>query len=57
MTRRWITDLILVGPAALAVVLFIFLPVCVVFVLAFTDYQFGAKTANWSGLASLSRSG
>lgn len=40
----------LVGPAALAVVLFIFMPVCVVFVLAFTDYQFGATTANWVGL-------
>lgn len=50
MTRRWLTDLMLVGPAALAVVLFIFLPVCVVFVLAFTDYQFGATTANWVGL-------
>lgn len=49
MSRRWITDLILVGPAALAVVLFIFLPVAVVFVLAFTDYQFGARTANWVG--------
>lgn len=50
MTRRWLTDLMLVGPAALAVVLFIFMPVCVVFVLAFTDYQFGATTANWVGL-------
>ncbi len=50
MRRRWLTDLLLVGPAALAVVVFIFLPVCVVFVLAFTDYQFGAKTANWVGL-------
>lgn len=49
MTRRWLTDLWLVGPAALSVVLFIFLPVFVVFVLAFTDYQFGAKTANWIG--------
>lgn len=49
MTRRWLTDLWLVGPAALSVVLFIFLPVFVVFVLAFTDYQFGAKTANWVG--------
>lgn len=48
------TDLILVGPAALATVLFIFLPVLVVFVLAFTDYQFGAKTANWVGLENFS---
>jgi multiple sugar transport system permease protein len=50
MTRRWLTDLILVGPAALAVVLFIFLPVVVVFILAFTDYQFGASSANWVGV-------
>lgn len=50
MTRRWITDLVLVGPAAIAVVLFIFLPVGVVFILAFTDYQFGATTAKWVGL-------
>ncbi|UWQ96784.1 sugar ABC transporter permease [Rhodobacteraceae bacterium M385] len=50
MTRRWITDLALVGPAAVALVLFIFLPVGIVFVLAFTDYQFGARSANWVGL-------
>lgn len=50
MIKRWITDIILVGPAAIALLLFIFLPVCVVFVLAFTDYQFGARTANWVGL-------
>ena len=50
MMRRWQTDLILAGPAALAVTLFIFLPVAVVFVLAFTDYQFGAKSANWIGI-------
>ena len=54
MKRRWLTDLWLVGPAALAVVLFIFLPVCVVFILAFTDYQFGAKTANWIGFKNFS---
>lgn len=50
MTRRWITDLVLVGPAAVALVLFIFLPVGIVVVLAFTDYQFGATSANWVGL-------
>lgn len=50
MMRRWWTDLLLAGPAALAVTLFIFLPVAVVFVLAFTDYQFGAKSANWIGI-------
>lgn len=54
MTRRWITDLILMGPAALATVLFIFLPVLIVFVLAFTDYQFGARAANWVGLENFS---
>jgi multiple sugar transport system permease protein len=54
MIRRWMTDLILVGPAALAIVLFIFLPVLVVFILAFTDYQFGARTANWVGLENFS---
>jgi multiple sugar transport system permease protein len=54
MTRRWLTDLVLVGPAALAVMLFIFLPVAVVFVLAFTDYQFGARSANWTGIDNFS---
>lgn len=54
MNRRWLTDIVLVGPAALAVVLFIFLPVAVVFVLAFTDYQFGAKSAGWVGLENFS---
>lgn len=49
MTRGWLNDLMLVGPAALALVLFIFLPVGVVFVLAFTDYQFGASSAQWVG--------
>jgi multiple sugar transport system permease protein len=49
MIRRAMTDLMLVGPAALAVVLFIFLPVGVVFVLAFTDYQVGARSAEWVG--------
>ena len=49
MMRRSLTDLLLVGPAALAVVLFIFLPVGVVFVLAFTDYQVGARSADWVG--------
>lgn len=40
----------LVGPAALALVLFIFLPVAAVFILAFTDYRVGAPGANWIGL-------
>ena len=50
MIRRAITDLVLVGPAALAIVIFIFLPAIVVILLAFTDYQFGSSTANWIGV-------
>lgn len=51
MARRAIlTDLALVGPAALAVALFIFLPVLAVAGLSFTDYQFGARDADWVGL-------
>lgn len=50
MIRRAMTDIILVGPAALAVLLFIFLPVAVVFILAFTDYQVGASRADWIGV-------
>lgn len=52
MRRGALTDLLLVGPAALAVVLFIFLPVGVVFVLAFTDYQVGAQNAEWVGIGN-----
>ncbi|MEO0819156.1 MAG: sugar ABC transporter permease [Pseudomonadota bacterium] len=48
--REAFTTLSLVGPAALAVVLFIFLPVGVVFALAFTDYQIGAPQAAWVGI-------
>ncbi|QRV25630.1 carbohydrate ABC transporter permease [Marinomonas foliarum] len=48
--RQTLTNLWLVGPATLAMVLFIFLPVAIVAVLSFTDYQFGAKTFNWSWL-------
>lgn len=48
--RQIATDLMLAGPAALALVLFIFLPVGVVFVLAFTDYQVGAPSFAWIGL-------
>jgi len=48
--RRIATDLMLVGPAALALVLFVFLPVAVVAVLAFTDYRFGARSFAWVGL-------
>ena len=55
MRRAWLTDLLLVGPAALAVVVFIVLPVAVVFVLAFTDYLVGAPTAQWVGLENFER--
>ncbi|WP_428645613.1 carbohydrate ABC transporter permease [Roseibium sp.] len=48
--RQALTDLWLVGPATLALFLFIFLPVAIVAVLSFTDYQFGAASFNWSGL-------
>jgi multiple sugar transport system permease protein len=52
MLRRALTDLVLVGPAALALMLFIFLPVAVVIVLSFTDYQFGARRFDWAGLGN-----
>ncbi len=53
--REALSDLWLVGPATLAMVLFIFLPVAIVAVLSFTDYQFGATTFNWSGLENYSK--
>lgn len=53
--RPVLTNLLLAGPAALAVVLFIFLPVGAVFLLAFTDYQMGATSANWVGLANFEK--
>ncbi|SLN75005.1 sn-glycerol-3-phosphate transport system permease protein UgpA [Roseisalinus antarcticus] len=52
MLRRAVIDLVLVGPAALALVVFIFLPVAVVVVLSFTDYQFGATRFEWVGLGN-----
>ncbi len=48
--RQALTDLWLVGPATLALILFIFIPVAIVAVLSFTDYQFGAARFNWNGL-------
>lgn len=48
--RQALTDLWLVGPATLAMTLFIFVPVVIVAVLSFTDYQFGAPGFNWAGL-------
>ena len=49
MMRKHLTNLMLVGPAAILMVLFIFMPVAIVIILAFTDYQFGASSANWIG--------
>lgn len=54
MMRKAFNDLMLVGPAALGLVVFIFMPVAVVIVLAFTDYQFGARSANWIGIDNFS---
>lgn len=53
--RQTLTDLWLVGPATLAMTVFIFLPVAVVAVLSFTDYQFGATTLNWIGLENYAK--
>ena len=47
--RNLATDLALVGPATLALTLFIFAPVAVVAVLALTDYQVGARAFSWIG--------
>lgn len=52
--RKHLTDLMLVGPAAILIVVFIFMPVAIVIVLAFTDYQFGASSANWIGIDNFS---
>jgi len=54
MMRKHLTDLMLVGPAAILIVVFIFIPVAIVIVLAFTDYQFGASSANWIGVDNFS---
>ncbi|MBN9670046.1 carbohydrate ABC transporter permease [Roseibium aggregatum] len=48
--REGLTDAWLVGPATLALLTFIFLPVVIVAVLSFTDYQFGARSFGWIGL-------
>ncbi len=54
-TRQSLATLALTGPAALALVLFIFLPVGVVFGLAFTDYEIGAPGIGWVGLENFDR--
>ncbi len=48
--REAFTDLWLVGPATLAMLILIFLPAVIVGVLSFTDYLFGASSYNWIGL-------
>lgn len=45
-----LTDLWLAGPATLAMLVLIFIPVGIVALLSFTDYQFGARSFNWVGL-------
>lgn len=47
--RATLTDLWLAGPATLAMLALIFVPVGIVAVLSFTDYQFGARTFRWVG--------
>ncbi len=47
--REGLTDLLLAGPATAVMVLLIFLPVGIVAVLSFTDYQFGAASFRWVG--------
>ena len=44
-----LTDLWLAGPATLAMLVLIFIPVAIVAMLSFTDYQFGARSFNWVG--------
>ncbi len=47
--REGLVDLWLAGPATAAMVALIFLPVTIVAVLSFTDYQFGARSFAWVG--------
>ncbi|GLQ06793.1 carbohydrate ABC transporter permease [Sneathiella chinensis] len=53
--RDGLTDFWLAGPATLAMIVFIFVPVLVVAVLSFTDYQFGARDFVWIGLGNYSK--
>lgn len=47
--REALTNLWLTGPATLALLIFIFLPITIVAVLSFSDYQFGARDLSWIG--------
>jgi multiple sugar transport system permease protein len=53
--REALTDLWLAGPATLAMVVFIFVPVAIVAFLSFSDYQFGAPSLNWVGLENYAK--
>lgn len=48
--RAGLTDLVLAGPATVAMLVLIFGPAVIVAVLSFTDYQFGARSFHWIGL-------
>ena len=48
--REGLTDLWLAGPATVAMIVLVFVPVAIVAVLSFTDYQFGARSFRWVGL-------
>lgn len=50
--REGLTDLWLAGPATVAMLALIFIPVGIVAVLSFTDYQFGARSFRWVGWAN-----
>lgn len=45
----------MVLPATIAMLVLIFVPVAIVAVLSFTDYQFGARTFEWVGLQNYAR--
>ncbi|WP_026988568.1 carbohydrate ABC transporter permease [Fodinicurvata fenggangensis] len=47
--RETLTDVWLTGPATLALLIFIFLPIMIVTILSFSDYQFGARDLSWVG--------
>ena len=51
-TSNTLTNLVLVGPATVAMLVLIFVPVLIVAVLSFTDYQFGASGFRWIGLGN-----
>lgn len=44
-----LANLWLAGPATVAMLVLIFIPVSIVALLSFTDYQFGARSFNWVG--------